>query len=184
MMTIDHPYIAFLRGINVGGNTTVAMAALTKVLTGLGCRDVKTVLNSGNAVFQSDETDRAALAHKIQAALRKTFGFEIAVMLRSGEEIRALLKADPFKDTLVTPDTRLYVTFLGDGVESRTKAPFVSPQGDYGVVRVFPREVCTFIVLSEGRGTPELMKGIEAEYGRQVTTRSWNTIERIGRLLG
>jgi uncharacterized protein (DUF1697 family) len=184
MLTHNNPTIAFLRGINVGGNTTVPMAALKEVLTGLGCRDVKTVLNSGNAVFQAEETDRSALTRQIQAVLREAFGFEVAVMLRSGEEIRALLDADPFKDVTVTPETRLYVTFLGEGVESRTKAPFVSPQGDYGVVRVFPREVCTFIILSKDRGTPELMKGIEEEYGRQITTRSWNTIVRIGKLLG
>jgi uncharacterized protein (DUF1697 family) len=177
-------FVAFLRGINVGGNTTIGMEALKAALSQLGLRSVKTVLASGNVVFETDDPDRAALTHRIHGALRETFGFEIAVMLRSAGEIQALLAADPFKGTPVTPDTRLYVTFLGDGVESRANAPFVSPQGDYGVVRVFAREVCTFMVLSEGRGTPELMKGLGEAYGRQVTTRSWNTIVRIGKLLG
>jgi uncharacterized protein (DUF1697 family) len=177
-------YVAFLRGINVGGNTTIRMEELREAISRLGLRHVKTVLATGNVVFETDDSDRAALAQRIQAALRETFGAEIAVMLRSAGEIEALLAADPFKDVPVTPDTRLYVTLLGDGVESRAKAPFVSPQGDYGVVRVFAREVCTFMVLSEGRGTPELMKGVEDTYSRQVTTRSWNTIVRIGKLLG
>jgi uncharacterized protein (DUF1697 family) len=176
--------IAFLRGINVGGNTTIRMEALREAFSRLGLWSVKTVLASGNMVFEADDADRTALALRIQAALKETFGFEIAVMLRSAGEIQALLAADPFKDVPVTPDTRLYVTFLGDGIESRVKAPFVSQEGDTGVVRVFAHEVCTFMILSEGRGTPELMKGIEQEYGKTVTTRSWNTIVRIGKLLG
>ncbi len=177
-------YVAFLRGINVGGNTTIPMEALRQVVTRLGLRGVKTVLASGNVVFETDDPDLAPLTHRIQAALRETFGFEIAVMLRSAGEIQALLAADPFKGVPVTANTRLYVTFLGDGIESQAKAPFVSPLGDYGVVRIFPREVCSFVVLSEGRGTPDLMKGIDQEYGKAVTTRSWNTILRIGKLLG
>jgi uncharacterized protein (DUF1697 family) len=176
-------YIAFLRGINVGGNTLIRMEALKAAFAGMGLRRVRTVLASGNVVFETDQAERGALNQEIQAMLKAAFGFDIAVILRTGAEISALIAADPFKEVAVTPNTRLHVTFLADAPASRLPLPYLSPDRGYGIVRIFDREVCSFVELSAEHGTPELMKLIEQVFGRQLTTRTWNTIVRIGSLL-
>ncbi len=176
--------IALIRGINVGGSTLIKMDALKNAFAGLGLRNVKTVLASGNVIFETDKADREALTEKIQGMLKETFHLDPGLILCSAAEIQALIAADPFKEITITPNTRLYVTFLMDGIQNHSRKPFISPEGDFGVVRIFEREICTFVELSTERGTPELMRAVDQEYGRQVTTRSWNTILKIGRLLG
>lgn len=95
-------YVAFLRGINVGGNKMVKMEALRKAFESAGFDDVKTLLNSGNVLFETATTNTEALAQRIGEALKKTFGFEIGVIIRSVEEVRRLAHTDPFRGITVT----------------------------------------------------------------------------------
>src|SRR5215510_5248075 len=103
-------YAALLRGVNVGGNRKVPMAELRTLLTGLGHRAVRTYLNSGNAVFTSDDDDQDALAAALEEAIGKHFGFTVACMVRSGAYLRAVADACPFPaDEL--EGRQLHVTF-------------------------------------------------------------------------
>jgi uncharacterized protein (DUF1697 family) len=170
-------YVAFLRGINVGGNKPIKMDALRKAFESAGFENVRTVLNSGNVLFEAVGT-RPAVLEQVRGGLAKAFGREVGVVIRTGREIADLLGADPFKSIKVTPETRLYVTFLTGKHPAKSKAPFETPEGA-NVLRVTPGEVCTAVELSPGAGTPELMKFIEKEYGREITTRNWNTILKI-----
>ncbi len=176
-------YVAFLRGINVGGNTMIRMEALKEAFAGMGLRRVRTVLASGNVVFDADEADPAALTRQIQAGLKAAFGFDIAVMLRTSAEIQALIEADPFKDVRVTPNTKLHVTFLAEKPAHALPLPHLAPDGGYGILCIVDRDLCSFVELTAEHGTPELMQLIDREFGRQLTTRTWNTITRIGKTL-
>src|SRR4051812_37561516 len=103
-------YLAFLRGINVGGNQIVKMPELKKVLEKLGYKNVKTFLASGNVAFETAKEDfakdkTAVLVSLLEQELKKKFGFEILVILRTHQEIQKIIKADPFKDITVTPET-------------------------------------------------------------------------------
>src|SRR5688500_16944571 len=69
-------YIALFRGINVGGNNLLLMKDLVAALESLGCQDVATYIQSGNAVFQSKETDISLLSDRIKAAIKESHGFE------------------------------------------------------------------------------------------------------------
>ena len=73
-------FIAFFRGINVGGNNVIPMAELRNILTELGCRRVATYIQSGNAVFQSTESDPEALGRSIAAAVGERAGFAPGVI--------------------------------------------------------------------------------------------------------
>ena len=146
-------YAAFLRGINVGGNSKVPMVDLKKLLEGLGFKEVKTLLNSGNVVFEADES-KGALVEKIETALEKEFGFKIIVIIRTISEIQKLTDSDPFKQTKVNPSVRLYVTFL------------------------LEKELFNVVDLTQ-KGTADLMKQIDREYGKLSTTRNWNTLLKI-----
>ena len=82
-------YVALLRGINVGGKNKIAMADLRSLIGGLGHGDVRTHLNSGNAVFTSDSADADALAAGIEAAITAELGLTIRTLVRSGPEFLA-----------------------------------------------------------------------------------------------
>ena len=172
-------YIALLRGINVGGHKQVKMEELKKTLESLGFQNVKTMLNSGNVIFEIDEINSSLLKNKIEAGLKSDFGHEIAVLLRTHDELRALQKADPFKDIKGTPEARLYVTFFSEKPVTHLKLHFETPEKDFKVVRVSDREICTVLTLSKKRGTTDSMDILEKTYGKKVTTRNWNTVIRL-----
>jgi uncharacterized protein (DUF1697 family) len=113
-------YVAFLRGINVGGNNKIGMDELRQAFVSWGFANVKTVLASGNVIFEAKADAR--LARTIEQNISKSFGINVSAIVRTIDDIRALAKADPFKNIKVTPRARLYVTFLADRPKS-TKAP-------------------------------------------------------------
>ena len=80
-------YIAFLRGINVGGHSKVPMADLKACFADMGYSNVKTYINSGNVIFTADDTDVRELEMAIEAALEKTFSFAITVVVRTMMEM-------------------------------------------------------------------------------------------------
>lgn len=84
-------YVALLRGINVGGNKKVSMAELKKVFEKLGYEDVRTYINSGNVIFTSSKKSFSS----IEKALKKAFGFDVAVIVRDAKSIQKLNKAIP-----------------------------------------------------------------------------------------
>src|SRR5437899_4674629 len=86
---------------------------------------------------------------------------------------------NPFKDVKLTPETRLYVTFLSEKPTPGQKAKLRAAGKDFKLLRVSDREVCSGITISPQRHTTDLMAQLEKELGRKVTTRNWNTIVRV-----
>lgn len=176
-------YVAFLRGINVGGNTIIKMEALKHEFESLGFKGVKTVLASGNVIFRMVETDASSLALQVGKKLNQDLGLKITVFLRTAEEIRALMDFDPFKEVKITPQTRCHVTFLKERPETALSFPYELPVNSYRILVIFNREICSTLELSSEQGTPELMKFIGQQFGRENTTRNWNTVLQIGKFL-
>ena len=178
-------YAAFLRGINVGGNVPVKMEELRLAFISMGFQEVATLLNSGNVVFEASEDDPAGLSRRIEATLKESFGRAIPIILRSADMLRALIDAEPFAGITVTPETRLYVTLQGGlPAEWRTGAlsiPYTSADGNVRVLREADGAICSAIILSPQQGTLDLMKLLEDAYGKNVTTRNWNTIGKVAR---
>lgn len=172
-------YVAFLRGINVGGNKQVKMADLKAAFADLGYTDITTLLNSGNVTFQAEEQASESLMKTIEQHLEKTFGTHIGVLIRTKSEIEQLIDSDPFKGITVTPETRLYVTFLSEKRLSSPKIPYQSEEKYFTILRVTNCDICSVLTLSPGKKTPDLMKHIDKEFGKKVTTRNWNTVTRI-----
>ncbi len=178
-------YAAFLRGVNVGGHKPLRMVDLRAAFELMGFRHVKTVLASGNVVFDGggrhpEEGDLAELTARIESDLGRVFGYPISVVLRRVADLQRLVASDPFEDVATTPDTRLYITFLSHPVRSGTRARPGKPEADLRLIQITPGEVLSAITLSPGWGTSELMAFLEKEFGPGVTTRNWNTIARIG----
>jgi uncharacterized protein (DUF1697 family) len=172
-------FVALLRGINVGGNKLMKMDDLKKCFAALGFKNVKTILASGNVLFESTVDDENALAKKIGEKLKAELGHDVGIQIRSIEEIQKLADRDPFKKIKVTPDTKLYITFLPQKPTSKLKVPYTSPEKDFKILEVTDREICTAITISPGRATTEMMGILEKEFGKNITTRNWNTVGKI-----
>ena len=104
-------YVAFLRGINVGGNKMVAMAELRAMLEALGFTDVKTLLQSGNAVFRGAAKPPAKLEQQLEAATAKRIGVTCDYHVRTAAELREAIDANPLTAEAKKDPARLLVSF-------------------------------------------------------------------------
>jgi uncharacterized protein (DUF1697 family) len=170
-------YAAFLRAVNVGGRV-VRMSDLAKRLTALGLADVATFIASGNVTFRSDD-EALAIAHRIEADLLAWLGYPVATMVRTWEELEALVASNPFKGVERAPDAKLYVAFLWEPPKQKPRLPRVSARDGLRLFRIRGREA--FMVaerLPDGKfGVPNLP--LEKELGVPATTGNWNTILRL-----
>jgi uncharacterized protein (DUF1697 family) len=172
-------YAAFLRGINNLGQKPVKMDELKKAFESLGFKYVKTLLASGNVVFESPNSSTSVLTKTIEEKLKKKFGHEIVVLVRTIRELQRLAKMNPFNGIKMTPQTRLYVTFLSEKPKGDLKIPYQAPDKSLKLLRATGSEVFSVVTLSPNTGTTDLMGFLDKSFGRKITTRNWNTIRRI-----
>ena len=172
-------YVAFLLGINVGGHRKVAMSDLKRAVQASGFQNVRTLLNSGNVVFELAEKDASVIMKKFELLLQKTFGFEVKVITRTMKDIQKLVASDPFKKITITPDTRLYITFLTEKPTTDLEIPYETPEEDFKIIKVTDSEVISVLTLSPTRRTTDGMNILVKGFGKTITTRNWNTILKI-----
>lgn len=166
-------YAAFLRGVNLG-KRTVKSTELKAAFEELGFTDVKTLLASGNVLF--DAKPARTLKNKIEAGLKAQFGFEIGTVLRSVDELSAMVKADPFKRE-EGEDAKLHVMLFDAPVPAALKPEGVP--GDFDVAAQTERELF-FVFYRKPDGTYSGNSSFDLEKrlpkGTLVTMRNWNTI--------
>ncbi len=105
-------WIVLLRGVNVGGANRLAMADLRALMGSLGHTSVSTYIQSGNIVLTSARSDRTSLAAEMCAGIEQAHGLSVSAVLRTPEELRAALAANPF--TTEPEATKVLITFLSD----------------------------------------------------------------------
>ncbi len=174
-------YIAFLRGINVGGHHKVPMAFLQKEMGKLGFTNVRTILNSGNLIFDS-KPPITALENDLENHFQKELGFAIPVHVRKKINILDILNSAPFKDIEMNSQKRLYVSFLKDDFLATIEFPQIFENGSFMITGFTNKTVYSVLDLSISK-TPKAMDALEQLFGKNITTRNWNTIERIGKIL-
>ena len=181
-------YVAFLRGINVGGHKSLRMADLRAAFEDMGFEGVRSVQASGNVVFEAGGEEAAGVvAARAELELESVLGYPIGLVVREFTDVERLVASDPFRRVAITPETRLYVTFLshpatnGTGLRPEKGLGRASDAsgGNAWLVDATPGEVLTAISLSPEGGTTELMAWLEKQFGPGVTTRNWNTIVKI-----
>jgi uncharacterized protein (DUF1697 family) len=169
--------VALLRGIGPG-NPNMRNDKLRAVIEGVGCRNVQSVISSGNVLFDTDRRGMRALEQEIEAAWPQQLGFTSTTIIRTRTQIEQLVEQNPFGDLEDAPSSRLQVTFLQRGPE-KDRTPPDTPEGcGYRIVAVTEGALCSSVDLS-GATTPDLMRWLEREYGTAITTRTWKTVHRI-----
>jgi uncharacterized protein (DUF1697 family) len=167
--------IALLRGINVGGNKKVPMARLREVFTDdLGLTDVKTYVNSGNVVFGGRKTGAA----KIEKAIAAAFGFDVAVVTRTRDELAAVIEANPLAAVADNP-ARYMVLFSGDGAIDAKRV--ADADRDALKPEVFAiRGSEAYLWLPNGVQNAKLLKTVnEKRLGVTLTGRNWRTVGKL-----
>lgn len=175
-------YIALLRGINVGGHHKVPMAELKTKMAQWGYKNVITLLNSGNIVFESDETEAEEVESSLQSQLENHFGFSIPVICVNANEISNLVSDNPFEGGEINENIRLYLTFLREKPVTVKFSEKGSEDG-FKIIETRGRIIVSVLDLSISK-TVKGMEQLEKLYGKNITTRNYNTILKLhGKLM-
>ncbi|AWI26499.1 DUF1697 domain-containing protein [Flavobacterium pallidum] len=171
-------FIALLRGINVSGQKLIKMELLRKVLIELDFKNIKTYIQSGNVIFQSNETEPVDLEKKISALILKHFSFEVPVVVVTLSDLEFVADNNPFATQTMPGDTQPYVTFL-----SEKPAAFnmeVLKSIDFGADRLIDIDRYIFLWYAHGAGTTKLTNTIiENKLKVKATSRNWKTVHKL-----
>jgi uncharacterized protein (DUF1697 family) len=174
-------YIALLRGINVGGHKKIKMADLREMFTALGFTSVKTALASGNIAWDAAGADPDVMQAAIAQGIEDTFGFSVSVIVFPRAQVEALVDRAPFAGLEVTKETRLYVTFLPVPAPTTLDLPYRTATGDFTILSASDTEVCSVLTITHTRSV-DAMQVLETEFGKNITTRNWNTVLKLAAL--
>lgn len=171
-------YVALLQGINIGSKKRIRMEELRDLITAHGGENVRTYVNSGNVVFRHPETDVPALEARIEQGLEAHIGLQVPVLIRTGDELDAIIAANPFPDAETEPKT-LHVLFLRSKPEVNDIDAADEIETGPDRFAVHGREVYFFL--------PNLMSGATVDMKQvqkvlnvgDATARNWNTVTKL-----
>ncbi len=170
-------YVALLRGINLGAKRRVAMADLRALVEGLGYDDVRTHLQSGNAVFRTSTRSGAAVETAVERAIAAHLGMEVAVVVRTAAQLAAVVAADPF-GAVATDPKRYLVTFL-------RSPPSAQWLADNDPDTVAPDQFVVdktqiYLWLPNSVHTSKLARSLtDAKIGGVATSRNWDVVHAL-----
>jgi uncharacterized protein (DUF1697 family) len=171
------PYVALLRGINVGGNRKVPMADLVRVFTGAGCNAVRTYIQSGNVVFEAPGNAKG-LAAKLAEPIATRFGFEVPVVVRTAAALEATTRNNPFLAEAGVDLEKLHVAFLASEPGAARVGrldPHRSPPDRF---RVVGTEI--YLHLPNGVAPSKLTNAyFDSQLATTATMRNWRTVLKL-----
>ncbi len=169
-------YIALFRGINVGGSNILPMKELVALLQSLGCENVRTYIQSGNAVFRHAEHSPPRLSASIRAALRDSHGFAPDVLILTADRLERAVASNPFPDAETEP-SKLHLFFLAavpdnPDIDSLEKMRAESE-------RFVLRGDVAYLHAPDGIGRSRLAARLEKALGVSGTGRNWRSVCKI-----
>lgn len=174
-------WIAFFRGINVGGRNVLPMNTLKALLGELGCTEVRTYIQSGNVIFRHEEGQATRLSQTISQAVLNRFHFAPYILLMTIGQLKSALGANPFTIAEETPGS-LHLSFLSaepieadfDGLNKlkSTSEEFELIDGVF------------YLLAPDGIGRSKLAARAEKLLGVQATARNWRTLQKVLELAG
>ena len=175
-------YVALLRGINVGGSNLIRMAGLKQCFEAHGLRDVSTYIQSGNVLFRANRSNQHELTGRIEKVLSKTFSYRSRVVVRSFEEMKAIVERAP-KGFGTRPKVYRYdVVFLKDPLTADEAMRGMTAKP--GVDRVFAGEGVLYVSrLISKAAQSHLTRVVGTPAYQNMTLRNWNTTRRLLELM-
>ena len=174
-------YIALLRAVNLGGYGKISMADFRKLLEGLGCKNVETYIQSGNAVFDASGS-AAKVGAAIAAGLEKMMGAPVAVMIRTHDDLARIIAGNPFAAEAAADGARVHVAFLSG------PAPAGAGAALERIVQQYPARRDRFhlagdtlyLHLPDGAAETKFSgKTLDKATGVPGTGRNWNTVLKL-----
>ena len=167
-------YAAFLRGVSP---MNAKMPELKRAFEAAGFTEVKTLLASGNLVFSASRASEAALERKAEAAMLKGLGRSFLTIVRPVDGLRELLASDPYRSLRLPPGSKRVITFLRDAPGAKLKLPI---EQDGARILDLQGNTAFSAYVRTPKG-PVFMTLIEKAFGKEQTTRTWETVEKAAR---
>ena len=168
-------FMSMLRGVNVVSHNRIKMDALRALYQALKLEDPRTYLQSGNVIFRTKEENSPQLAKKIQDAIEKKFGFSPGVILRTPDEFRNVIVANPFARRKDIHPGKLLVTFFASEPSAEARAAVLALKPDPEELHLIGRKI--YIYFPNGAGRSKLQWASLAEkLGTSGTARNWNSV--------
>jgi uncharacterized protein (DUF1697 family) len=165
-----------LRGVNVSGRNKLSMEDLRAVVRAAGGTNVQSYIQSGNVVFTSGRS-APVLVKDLGGRLQDVLGSTIPVLVRTKEELEAVIDANPFLGRGVDPKA-LHVTFMGAVPEPAAVSSAGTTSAGLDEFQVIGREV--FLFCPDGYGNTKLTNTLfEKKLGSEATTRNWRTVNAL-----
>lgn len=167
--------VSLLRGINVSGQKKVPMKELKTLYEELGFTDVSTYIQSGNVIFGTTEKALDKLPQKVEQKIKAHFGFDVSVIHRTPEQLKAVLQNNPFLDEKDLQENKLYVAFMAGTPEAAHVEKAQAYQTEADRFAVIGQE--TYLYLPDGYGNSKLHNNFfESKLKTVATTRNWRTV--------
>jgi len=173
-------YVALFRGINVGKAKRIAMADLRALLESLRYTGVRTLLNSGNAVFTGRAGAPDTHAARIRAAVAKKLGVDAAVIVKSGKDIAGVIAGNAL-DKVATNPSRLLVALTADAKQLGALKALAAR--DWSPEKVHVGKHAAYVWCARGILESQALEALLRAPGPGVTTRNWTTLGRIHALM-
>jgi uncharacterized protein (DUF1697 family) len=171
-------YIAFLRGINVSGQKIIKMETLRLIIAEAGFKEVKTYIQSGNLLFNSEETNTNKLIYQLEDLIEKAFGFRTDVILRKLSDIESIVKYAQNIPMKSDDEKKYYITFLKQEYPEKLEVPVYSKNKEVEIFHHDGANLFTVNTLFKGNyGFPNAF--IEKLTGIPATTRNPLTLVKI-----
>jgi uncharacterized protein (DUF1697 family) len=170
--------VSMLRGINVGGARKVPMEELRRCYESLGYTKVRTYIQSGNVVFDYRGTDSEPAARNLETELERRFGFKVAVIIRTSQEMHRIIENFPFTRA---EEEYAHVTFMSTKPSGVPSEEIAKACGRAEKFMISGREV--YLFCPNGYGRTKLSNAfLEKKLNLLATTRNWRTVNAIYQL--
>ncbi|MCG6970833.1 MAG: DUF1697 domain-containing protein [Gammaproteobacteria bacterium] len=167
-------YIALFRGINVGGKNLLPMKALVSILEDMDCQNIKTYIQSGNAVFQCKKNRRKNIAEDLSVRILDAYGFAPKVLLLDAAGLEDAITNNPFE---TDNGKALHFYFLDSQPKEARLEQLMAVQSPSEKFKLHNNVF--YLYAPDGIGRSKLAAKVEQSLGVPVTARNWNTIGKL-----
>ena len=175
---MKNTYIALLRGINVSGQKKILMAEFRELLSKNGFENVRTYIQSGNVVFESDQSDTNELAIKMQDLIATNYGFEVPTLILTPKAIQQAVEENPFIQHKDINEEETYFTFLKEIPLPENISIFNEVNYSGETFELVEKVVYYHCAIGYGKAkfTNKMM---EKKLGTRATTRNYKTTMKL-----